>query len=81
MGQMYVSTFSGQASAEVAQEVLGDLLNDLLLWTELKTAEDAALHNAALRILKKMRAGPSLGLKSLDKITLLIEHERPEDAT
>jgi hypothetical protein len=79
MGQEIVATFSGRASPDMAMEVFGYLMQKLKLWGELKSQEDVVLHNAALQIIAEMRAGPSVNLKDLGKLTFVIEHERPED--
>ena len=79
MGQMVVATFTGRASPDMAMEVFGWMMMRLKLWGKLLTPEDVALHNAALGIVEEMRAGPSVNLKELSKLTFVIEHERPED--
>jgi len=81
MGQEIVATFQGRASPEMAGEVFGWLMAKLKFWQKLETPEDVALHNVALEIVKEMRASQSVNLKNLDQLTLVIEHERPEDAT
>lgn len=49
---IYQRTFLGQASKDEAMMCFGHLMANLRLWSELKTPEDAALHNAAMRILQ-----------------------------
>ena len=79
MGQEIVATFQGRASPEMAAEVFGYLMMKLHLWGKLETAEHVALHNVALEIMSEMRASPATNLKDLGRLTLVIEHERPED--
>lgn len=81
MGEMLVATFTGRASPDMAMEVFGHLMQMLRLWGKLESEEHVALHNVALEIIGQMRAGPTLNLKDLSRITMVIEHERPEDAT
>ncbi len=80
-GMELVATFTGRASPEVAMECFGYLMAKLKLWGELKDEADVARHNAAVEILRDMRAGPSVNLRNMEKLGFLIEHERPEDAT
>ena len=80
MGEMLVATFTGRASPEMAQECFGWLMAKLKLWGKLDSAESVALHNVSLDIMETMRAFPSTNLKVPEKLTLVIEHERPEDA-
>jgi len=80
VGDILTATFTGRASAEMAMEAFGYLMQRLKLWETVKSAEDVALHNEALAILKEMRGAPSLNLKNPAKITILIEYERPDDA-
>jgi hypothetical protein len=64
----------------MAMEVFGWLMAKLRLWGKLDSAESVALHNVSLEIMGEMRANPSTNLKDLERLTLVIEHERPEDA-
>ena len=78
IGEELVATFTGRASPEMAMECFGWLMGKLKLWAKLDGSEDVALHNTALDILAIMRAGPTVNLKDLGKLTLVIEHEQSE---
>ena len=80
MGPVLVAVFSGRGSPEMCQQTFGWLMQKLKLWGTLKTPEDVALHNAALEIFAEMRAQPAINLKELEKLTLVIEYEKPEEA-
>jgi len=79
IGETYVAVFTGRGNPEMCQEVLGDLMAELNLWSPLRTPEELAEHNAALRILAKMNALVAIDPKAPGKVTLVIVHESPAD--
>lgn len=79
LAEAYVATFTGRASSEVALKVLGHLLSDLKFESPLENQEDVVLHNAALRIVRKMNAFFSLDPKRREQAALVLVHEKPDE--
>jgi hypothetical protein len=79
MGQEIVAVFQARGTPDMAAEVFAYLMAKLKLYEPLKSAEDVALHNVALEIMSEMRAAQAINLKDMGRITLVIEHERPDD--
>lgn len=81
IGPQMVAVFTGRGTPEMCMTTFGWIMGKLKLLGNLKTAEDVALHNVSMEILDEMKARPTVNLLHPEKLTLLIEYERPEDAT
>jgi hypothetical protein len=59
--------------------VLGDILFNLKLWSELKNPEDVALHNAALALMARMGIRYIVNPKDAKRLRFEIEYPESEE--